>query len=32
MGLAIIKSVMDGVHYRADHGVNRFTAVRRWQR
>jgi serine/threonine-protein kinase RsbW len=32
MGLAIIKSVMDSVHYHSDHGVNRFTAVRRWQR
>jgi anti-sigma regulatory factor (Ser/Thr protein kinase) len=32
MGLAIIKSVMDSVRYHSDHGVNRFTAVRRWQR
>jgi serine/threonine-protein kinase RsbW len=32
MGLAIIKSVMDSVHYQTEHGVNRLTAVRRWQR
>ena len=32
MGLAIIKSVMDSVRYCSDCGVNRLTAVRRWQR
>lgn len=32
MGLAIIKSVMDSVRYHSDCGVNRLTAVRRWQR
>lgn len=32
MGLAIIKSVMDSVRYHSDGGVNRLTAVRRWQR
>jgi len=32
MGLAIIKSVMDSVRYHSDAGVNRLTAVRRWQR
>jgi serine/threonine-protein kinase RsbW len=32
MGLAIIKSVMDRVDYHSEHGVNRFTAVRRWAR
>jgi serine/threonine-protein kinase RsbW len=32
MGLAIIKSVMDSVRYQCDQGVNRLTAVRRWQR
>lgn len=32
MGLAIIKSVMDSVHYDSERGVNRLTAVRRWQR
>jgi anti-sigma regulatory factor (Ser/Thr protein kinase) len=32
MGLAIIKAVMDSVHYRSEGGVNRFTAVRRWRR
>ena len=32
MGLAIIKSVMDSVHYQTEHGINRLTAVRRWER
>jgi serine/threonine-protein kinase RsbW len=32
MGLAIIKSVMDSVRYDSHSGVNRLTAVRRWQR
>ncbi len=32
MGLAIIKSVMDSVHYQSEHGINRLTAVRRWER
>jgi serine/threonine-protein kinase RsbW len=32
MGLAIIKSVMDSVHYHSERGVNRLTAVRRWTR
>ncbi len=32
MGLAIIKSVMDSVRYDSERGVNRLTAVRRWQR
>jgi anti-sigma regulatory factor (Ser/Thr protein kinase) len=32
MGLAIIKSVMDSVRYHSDCGVNRLTALRRWQR
>lgn len=32
MGLAIIKSVMDSVHYQSERGVNRLTAVRRWAR
>lgn len=32
MGLAIIKSVMDSVRYHSDCGINRLTAVRRWQR
>jgi anti-sigma regulatory factor (Ser/Thr protein kinase) len=32
MGLAIIKSVMDSVHYHSERGVNRLTAVRRWAR
>ena len=32
MGLAIIKSVMDSVQYRSDGGINRLTALRRWQR
>lgn len=32
MGLAIIKSVMDSVHYQSDQGINRLIAVRRWQR
>ena len=32
MGLAIIKSVMDSVRYDRECGVNRLTAVRRWQR
>jgi serine/threonine-protein kinase RsbW len=32
MGLTIIKSVMDSVHYRSEQGVNRLTAVRRWHR
>jgi serine/threonine-protein kinase RsbW len=32
MGLAIIKSVMDSVRYQCEQGVNRLTAVRRWQR
>ncbi len=30
MGLAIVKSVMDGVQYEQIDGVNRLTAVRRW--
>jgi len=32
MGLVIIKSVMDSVRYHRDRGINRLTAVRRWQR
>ena len=32
MGLTIIKAVMDSVHYHSERGVNRLTAVRRWQR
>lgn len=32
MGLAIIKSVMDSVRYQSEYGINRLTAVRRWQR
>jgi serine/threonine-protein kinase RsbW len=32
MGLAIIKSVMDSVRYDSERGVNRLTAMRRWQR
>ena len=32
MGLAIIKSVMDTVHYQSERGVNRLTATRRWRR
>jgi anti-sigma regulatory factor (Ser/Thr protein kinase) len=32
MGLAIIKSVMDSVHYQRERGVNRLTAVKRWVR
>ena len=32
MGLAIIKSVMDSVHYHSERDVNRLTAVRRWTR
>ncbi len=30
MGLAIVKSVMDGVQYEQVGGVNRLTAFRRW--
>lgn len=32
MGIAIIKSVMDRVRYQSDRGINRLTAVKRWQR
>jgi serine/threonine-protein kinase RsbW len=32
MGVAIIKSVMDRVHYHSERGVNRLTAVKRWSR
>ena len=32
MGLTIIKSVMDSVQYHTECGVNRLTAVRRWQK
>jgi serine/threonine-protein kinase RsbW len=32
MGLAIIKTVMDSVHYQSERGVNRLRAVRRWAR
>jgi serine/threonine-protein kinase RsbW len=32
MGIAIVKSVMDTLHYETHFGVNRLTAVKRWTR